>query len=522
MMKQSSFNRISAFFATLFLVLSVGLPASADDAYNAELTPVPQNGALFIIGDNGANEVSSTLIGRGEKWDGPSWMCSSPTDPKCTTAKTATLAGRAILPRCDSETDTNCIVSLQLSTKDGVFEEAKYIRNIAGATFPEHKSTGFMEQSTVSLWDAPGVPSKAGYTGYAVIVKVWQDATGRPFKFKPWDINASVIPYREELGKGETPYAFEIEGNPVNGVQQTTVAGGGHSYECAWAEDGVCGVMQDFTNGTRVKLTIRISNEVGGWFKGRIKDPQISVQKFSSTNNLITVEAEPAEVARFAYMEPDVKNLTAKQKSFVKGFAGSWDGFVTWSAPGPPGSFEFLEHFRKYVNDTASGVNTFWNYSSAGYGNSGCLADRSRVLGIVTTNSMLYDGGVPKFSGGFLNYKVAGLHYMPDGQTEVIGTYDLVMRSDVARCLYNFNKAPVSATVSVTGGSSQNVATTVVSEKNGWLKLAAYGFNFSQKTIKVKLSQKKSSIICVNVKKDKLTKKVTNYNPSCPSGFKRK
>jgi hypothetical protein len=449
-------------------------------------------------------------------------MCKSPTDPKCATSKTVTLAAKAILPKCDSATDTNCIDSLELATKEGAFEKAEYIRNIAGATFPEHKPTNFMEQSTVSLWDAPGVPSKGGFTSYAVIVKVAQEASGRPFKFKPWDINASVIPYREQTGNYETPYQFEIEGNPVNGVNQTTVAGGGGGYDCVWTEDGLCGVMQDFEDGTRVKLSLRISNEVGGWFKGRIKAPSISVSKFSSTNNLITVEAEPAEVTRFAYMEPDVKNLTAAQKSFVKGFAGSWDGFVTWTTPGAPGSFKFLDHFRKYVNDTASGVNTFWNFSSGGYGDTGCLSDRSRVLGIVTTNSMLYDGGVPKFSGGFLNYKVSGLHYMPDGINEVVGTYDLVMRSDVARCLYNFNKAPVSATVTVTGGSSQNVATTVVSEKNGWLKLAAYGFNFSQKTIKVKLTQKKTTVVCVNSKNSKLTKKVTGYSPTCPTGYVRK
>jgi hypothetical protein len=110
---------------------------------------------------------------------------------------------------------------------------------------------------------------------------------------------------------------------------------------------------------------------------------------------------------------------------------------------------------------------------------------------------------------------------MPDGKTEVLGTYDLVMRSDVARCLYNFNKAPVSATISVTGGDN-NVATTVVSEKNGWLKLAAYGFTFSEKKVKVKLTQKKMTITCVSTRNSKLTKKVTAYSPTCPSGYKKK
>jgi hypothetical protein len=123
-------------------------------------------------------------------------------------------------------------------------------------------------------------------------------------------------------------------------------------------------------------------------------------------------------------------------------------------------------------------------------GSNPCLADKSRVLGIVSTNAMVYDGFEPRFSSGFLDYRVAGLHLMPDGVTPVIGTYDLVMRSETARCLYGFTNAPVSATVTITGTGNLNVATTLVSERNGWLQLAAYGFTFSEKGIRVALTQK--------------------------------
>ena len=75
----------------------------------------------------------------------------------------------------------------------------------------------------------------------------------------------------------------------------------------------------------------------------------------------------------------------------------------------------------------------------------------------------------------------------------------------------------------------KKVATTVVNEKNGWLKLAAYGFTFSSPTISVKLSQgksasvaKKTTITCVNVENTKLTKKVTAASPKCPLGYEKK
>jgi hypothetical protein len=115
------------------------------------------------------------------------------------------------------------------------------------------------------------------------------------------------------------------------------------------------------------------------------------------------------------------------------------------------------------------------------------------------------------------------------------------MRSSVARCIYGFTAAPVSATVSIVAadGTAQ-VATTVLGEKNGWLYLTASGFTFSSPTVRVKLTQavepaasqgptasapakpaavKKSSITCV---KGKTSKKVTAVNPKCPTGYKKK
>jgi hypothetical protein len=162
------------------------------------------------------------------------------------------------------------------------------------------------------------------------------------------------------------------------------------------------------------------------------------------------------------------------------------------------------------------------------------LSQKGKVLGIVSTNATAFESTAPKFSDGQLAYKVSGLHFQPDKKTENLGTYDLVINSDVARCLYGFTKAPISASVSITGGADQKIATTVVNEKNGWLKLAAYGFTYSEKVLQVKLSQeaevkptpttkpvvaKKTTITCV---KGKTSKKVTAVKPKCPTGFKKR
>jgi hypothetical protein len=100
---------------------------------------------------------------------------------------------------------------------------------------------------------------------------------------------------------------------------------------------------------------------------------------------------------------------------------------------------------------------------------------------------MGYNPGSPEFKDGYLNYKVAGMHYAPDGKTLNLGSYDLLIQPDAARCLYGFSKAPVSATISVIGENTGAVATTLVSESAEWIKLSAYGFNFSAPVIREKL-----------------------------------
>ena len=147
---------------------------------------------------------------------------------------------------------------------------------------------------------------------------------------------------------------------------------------------------------------------------------------------------------------------------------------------------------------------------------------------------------------------------MPDGVTPVQGSYNLVMRSETARCLYGFTNAPIKATISIVGAADSPIATVATSEKNGWLSLSANGFTFSQKTLQVKFTQdtpapapsaspspsvsaignssaqestvtstkapsaatqKKITITCI---KGKSTKSVTAIKPTCPVGYKRK
>ena len=118
----------------------------------------------------------------------------------------------------------------------------------------------------------------------------------------------------------------------------------------------------------------------------------------------------------------------------------------------------------------------------------------------------------------------------------------MVIRSDVARCIYGFSKAPISATIAITSSDGlPQIATTVIGEKDGWVYLRAKNFGFSAPIIKAKLTQeaevivtptpaptptaskkpvvKKVTITCI---KGKTSKKVTAVKPKCPTGYKKK
>jgi hypothetical protein len=217
-------------------------------------------------------------------------------------------------------------------------------------------------------------------------------------------------------------------------------------------------------------------------------------------------------------------------------------------APSSKEGMEQLKLWIPYIEDKATALLSYWTVRTLTpaemEGSSKCFQDSSGVTGIVTTNATQYSAGPPAFSksDGTLNYVVAAPHYGTKGE-DFKGSYDLVMRSDVARCVYGFSKAPINATISITSADgTPQVATTLIGERNGWLYLQAKNFEFSAPIIKAKLTQevvveptptptptpaatkkpvvaKKTTITCV---KGKTTKKVTAVKPTCPSGFKKK
>lgn len=464
-------------------LLTIALPANAVGTA-PNLIPVENGEALIYLGEgdgDGMKEWGSRLKLQPDAPDAnlkrnPWIECRTIDDPICDFSKpgygpTASLS----MPFCESATAEDCIegVTFSRATESLV---AEFFGNVPGQpAFLADEKTQLYRGGVAPIFRVPSAPHAGGdlymISGRATLNYQVQDK-----RFKTNDFYLYVIPVS---------------------IQSASYARGfGNATPCIWGTSEVCGVKHDFPEGLRIGIDLRLTKDIGGWFLGRMQGPEVKVEPFSVRNNKLSVVASPVEVARFAYKAP--KSQFTLDDLRAAGNVGGLDTFFQGDSPARIGNsgydtsnFGLLNHYRERVKDTAIGVTTHWGLRTTSTSSAnGCLADNSKVLGVVSTNAMVYDGFAPKFSNGFLDYRVAGLHLMPDAKTPVVGTYDLVMRSETARCLYGFTNAPVSATVTITGTGNLNVATTQVAERDGWLRLAAYGFTFSEKGIRVALTQK--------------------------------
>jgi hypothetical protein len=485
---------------------------------------MPGDSVLFSVSEEGTTGANDSILIADRQGKGPGfgqWTCDSLEDPDCSgDTKATSVWGATVFGPCETDSSVNCIENFEIALPGEQLQSGLFLERPDGLKFPAAPALGYPGGGTTTLWSAPHAPSESGTTDYSVNVRVGGgiDLKSRSPKWGFSGLSVNVIPYRLDRGERyrvpDQSTLLREDGTSFYGI-------GPHSLECAWTDLGRCGRQQNFIEGTKVKVTVRVSKDLGGWFKGRMKDPLIDISSFNRDFNRIAVEAQAVTIGKMAhFVERD--KMTSKERQYLAGSSGGIKyGVGTWQSASSPDVFEFINYLKPKVGDKLAGLNVVWNFGtvSAGRGST-CLQDDSRVLGIVTTNALGFDGASPSYSRGSLNYNVGGLHLNPDGETPFMGTYDLVMRSDVARCLYGMNKAPVSATITVSGDGDSRVATQVVREKGGWLKLAAYGFTFSEKTIKVKLTQKKTTITCVAP--GKKAKKVTAVSPKCPKGFKKR
>ena len=485
-------------FVSTGLLLLVAISAStspslAAHGFKAELLAGPASGPMkFSIFDSmGSDRTSLDMQPSGVQIGETrgDWVnCLDTLDPACN-KDIEGFSGQSILSPCANETQVNCIESVAIGTTSSEPVKAELIREAeTGFSIPADLNLSWIAGGSPSIWRS-STAHAGGSFDYSAVVKLGQYFNRKTQKFEVNFLQAALVPHVEDLSAEYSPFSVDRTLDPGN--QIINARGGDGS--CLWRELGKCGLPVAFAQGTVVEMVMRLPKEIGGWFQGRFKDPVMSIEDFASNTVQVSIRAEAIEVPYFKATR-QIETLTPVENFWLQS-NGSGFGNESAMGPGDPRVFDYVEHFRAEMSDQIAGKKTIWMLSTTFFSNgTSCYSD-NKIQGIVSTNAMGFDSNAPAYDSGYLNYRVTGLHFEEDGVAPVLGTYDLLLDSDVARCMYGFNKAPISATVQVVGGASENIATTIVSEKDGWLKLAAYGFTFSEKEIQVKLSQPQSKTL---------------------------
>ena len=551
-------KKLALWIGAVLLFTSLPLAVNAaeiDEHWQAPVTTTADQ--IGVIFDDRADYFYiGALTGAVNNSGWQSIVCSSLTDEKC--AKAAYFSFKAMLKPCVDATDTNCVLSLNAVKADGSKVEGKFSRYVTTdvKTYWDGSSAaGVPDSRAESLWTFDGIKHSAGSD---FLLSSIVDGTYKVGEAPRFTRLQSVIQPVSEVKDStvervramDTSLAILSQREIDNQAGWTGGQKGALAKNCAASDDGVCFKREPFPADLSFSVTIKLAQNIGGWIHGRMKAPEITIDK-SGTNYLVKVLGEPISVPVAAYWG----NKAELSSEIVTSYATRAATSVGVNGGGASLRYQTNGQFNQeqiklfslwipLIKDKASANPKMWMFGSLSPDSLAtavqglasakeCVTKATGLAGLVTTNATIYDGSIPAFDSaeGALNYKVAAPHLAADG-SEFSGTYDLIMSSSVARCIYNFTSAPISASVSITtsDGGVQKVATTVLNERNGWLHLGAYGFGFSSPTLKVKLTQaavtspvkpvqKKTTITCV---KGKTSKKVTAVAPKCPSGFKKK
>ncbi len=469
--------------------------------------------------------------------------CEGFSDPTCASNQTSPTLWSfvRVLPPCENDNSPEaCIEALEVNSQTGesrrlVLDHTLDVPLQWDASIGRSIGRG----SAPSLWRDPADSDSSD--GYLVSVSGNGICSSNNPCTEIQDFSASVSAYKTVLGSFGGKTVFTTPG----GHKAIT---GSAPPVCIWHEKGKCGLVSNFENISTLKLSIHLPKIISGWYMGRFADPNISIDSFSPNYYRLTLEAKPVEIPMVA-AKVELADATSETKQLFSTYlCDRLGGYCGGGLQSNDVSLtKYFEVFSTELKDTAQLMMPKWSFRSI-KSQLPCTSSDS-VSGLVSTNSTLYDGAPPVFADGNLNYHVGALHFRPDG-TEFKGSYNLLMSSSFARCLYKFSNAPVGAKVAVISSKGlESIATTSLTENSGWLHLSVNGFTFSNPTISVKLNQesvappanppaptssptptqvisskqnvaaKKLTILCV---KGKSTKKVFAIKPVCPSGYKKK
>ncbi len=497
-----------------------------DEQYGAPMTQ-DRGEMVFQIDPNFADNfhdnisVLTAIYPTGERF------CTSTSDAVCASADEYQF--NAVLGPCNAAVKIDCIESVTGTTANGtavtgVFKQQFPDRGITDYT--GSPAEGVPSGGTPSLWTLDGLPHGYG-NDYEVAVqisgkKVDGDALKSPRSFSavitPVSIFQTDCDPLTEGAQCRDKWVADVLPNGRTAKNFWSAGWDEHmGYLCrSWSGDQKCTLQHAFPVGARFTVKVKLSTSPAGWLHGRLQDPVASIFRANKVTT-VSVTAGSIKVPTIVGIGQFADLPVPVQESYTKtcfkkrcGTARGDDATDEFIANNPmtqrqviqspsaysPEAFEQIKLWSEYVGDKAVAMPSLWSVRTLSddemQNAPECVKKGVGVTGIVSTNASAYSEGPPSFNKATstLNYKVAAMHYEKDGVTPFVGQYSLVLRSDIAECLYGVEDFAVDSTVSVSGEDGvAKTASTSFGFTDGWFTFSAKGFSHSAPTIKVKLTK---------------------------------
>ena len=508
----------------LFLAPSLVRAQAADfideQVYSLQIPTKEAGWAGAFVDDSSVNKFSNYLLGLDEttKGSGVGKACDDFNSEEC--AKYPYFSYNLYLPNCSDSITDDCIVGFSAVKADGTVVKAKFARSFPNETTPSFrgaKAVNLPDGWYPSMWTFDGISHQGG-DNFMLRASLFAfgnrraDSAIRP----QLRIGVNAISTASQNASGN----WNAATRNVNADGLTNLGGGAGPNCDFFLGIKECATPWALPNDVRFKVEVKISSKLSGWVNGRLSDPNVTITPNGATGQTVLIEAAPMQVPifgiwkRFKDLSPtaqtEITSVGATPGSIP--FPDNWRPLYPGQGPEPfdkiSKSFSLSNYnqtdFKNFLNllalsdDKSIATKSLWHFETAQNGNlfndpviRKCSKTDAGISGFVSTNSTMFLLEPPSFNeqSQSLDYKVAAPHYDRNGK-ENIGRYNLVLDSKVARCIYGFTSAPIQASVSILNtDGTQQVSTSIINEKNGWLYLSVNGYTYSAPTLKVKLIQ---------------------------------
>ena len=482
----------------------------------------------------------------------------------------------ALLGPCVTASDRDCLESVVYVNVDGSTIPGQFKRR-----FPERGANDFIGDPNrrlvsggpASIWHFPGVAHRGGsdfFMRVGLQGRLSADGSsllavdpkslsmhGAIYAVEEIPAPCSEDGVRQFCGPRLRTFSETVVGSPLGGVLISPYVGrwSRGPSDCIMTGDQKCLQRLAAPESAEFRLSIRLRHSPSGWFHGRFRDAEFAIDPLAVDGGYRMVVGGKAVAVPVVAAGGTLASLLPKIQEVYWG-TGSFKSSPSYtrdfgcikctdpltrnstSAPLPDGkdSLEEFEVWRDYLGDKSTADLFSWSFRAisvqSNHQTRQCFEADGTVKGVVAVDAMVYSSGPPAYIDGALSYTVSSPHFTSGGSVRR-GSYNLIIRSDVARCVYGFSSAPLQATIAVQDSAGGPVvATTNVSEAGGWLKLAAYNFEFSAPKIKVTLAQiavpanrvvtptvtSKRVITCLKGKK---RMRLRGEKARCPVGYKQ-